>query len=65
MDELQLVSWLQQRAAKSVAKPAVALGFGDDMAAIAARGKLVLLSSDMLLDGVHFDLARHDPSLVG
>ena len=65
MDELQLVSWLQQRAAKSDARPAVALGIGDDMAAIAARAELILVSSDMLLDGVHFDLARHDPSLVG
>ena len=65
MDELQWVSWLQHRAGKADARPAIALGIGDDMAAIAARAELVLVSSDMLLDGVHFDLARHDPSLVG
>lgn len=61
-DELQLVDWLrtQQRVPDSIA-----LGIGDDMAVIAPRGELICLSSDMLLDGVHFDSATQPLEAIG
>lgn len=61
-DELELVEWLRQ---EQVGDPRVALGIGDDMAVLAAPRDFVLLSSDMLLDGVHFDSGRDEPSAIG
>ncbi|MBI4843789.1 MAG: thiamine-phosphate kinase [Nitrospirae bacterium] len=34
----------------------ILIGIGDDAAAVKAGGKTILLSSDMLVEGVHFDL---------
>jgi len=64
-DELQFVDWLSQRQRSSIAEPPVALGIGDDMAMVVTDGGRILVSSDMLLDGVHFDLSRHDAALIG
>ena len=54
--ELALVEWLRRR---QRAVPAVVLGIGDDMAIVDIEGSphpgCFLISSDMLLDGVHFD----------
>ncbi|MBI4717783.1 MAG: thiamine-monophosphate kinase [Planctomycetes bacterium] len=61
-DELEFVEWLRRRQS---AHPAVALGIGDDMAALTLPPGFVLVSSDMLLDGIHFDTARHAPALIG
>jgi thiamine-monophosphate kinase len=52
MDELEIVRWVRER---SRAHPAVLTGVGDDMAVIAAPAGQFLLSSDLLLDGVHFN----------
>lgn len=60
--ELQWLDWLRTHA---VAHPAVPLGIGDDMAMLrlseprAGASGTLLLSSDMLLDGVHFDTTKH------
>jgi thiamine-monophosphate kinase len=44
----------------------VVLGIGDDAAALeTSPGRLTLLTSDMLLEGVHFDLAWTDPESLG
>ena len=68
-DELTLVEWLR---ARQRPRPEVELGIGDDMAVIAphagsgeATARPLLMSSDMLLDGVHFDAARHPPARIG
>lgn len=62
ISELELVEWLS---ARKQSLPELRLGIGDDMAVIDVPGGRVLMSSDMLLDGVHFDTQRHDPRRIG
>ena len=61
-DELEFVEWLRSQ---QVDLPGVKLGIGDDMAIVQPPTGPVLLSSDMLLDGVHFDTKRHALSQIG
>ncbi len=75
MRENDFIAWIT---AQSPPTPAVRIGIGDDMAAIATespdsgalRGTgvlspLVLLKIDQALDQVHFDLATHTPREAG
>jgi thiamine-monophosphate kinase len=65
-DELEFVAWLRER---QRAHPAVSLGIGDDMAVVHAKAVMrpgrILISSDMLLDGVHFDTKLHSLAGIG
>ena len=61
-DELQFVEWLRGR---QLRHPSVILGIGDDMASLRTTGDRILVSSDMLLDGVHFDTSRHSLHAIG
>lgn len=61
-DELQLVEWLR---AQQKYDPLVALGIGDDMAVLAPPRGFILVASDMVLDGVHFDSRRDDMAAIG
>lgn len=61
-DELQFVEWLRSR---QPSHPSVILGIGDDMAMLRTTGDRILVSSDMLLDGVHFDTSRHSLFAIG
>ncbi len=62
--ENAIVAWLSARLGR--ADPArVPIGIGDDMAAVRLDGTLVAITADMLLDGVHFDTARHGYDLIG
>jgi thiamine-monophosphate kinase len=45
--------------------PHVLTGIGDDTAVVAASDGLILLAADMLLEGVHFDLATATPFQIG
>lgn len=48
------------------ASPSVLLGIGDDAAALVpTQGFVTLITSDMLLEGVHFDLSFCDPRTLG
>ncbi|MFQ5462289.1 MAG: thiamine-phosphate kinase [Phycisphaerae bacterium] len=60
--ETEFVDWL---ATQLSAADSVILGIGDDMASLATRRDSMLMSSDMLLEGVHFDLEYDAPALVG
>jgi len=60
--ERHFVRWLQQ----ATQRPPLAgsLGVGDDMAVLPTSGR-VLLSTDMLLDGTHFDTSSQDYASIG
>jgi len=58
-----LVDWLRRRFGTD--RRRVPLGIGDDMAAVRFRGTLVAVTADMLLDGVHFNTAEHEPEQIG
>ncbi len=59
-----LIDWLSGEA-RSQHRPDVLLGIGDDMAIIKAPGGEVLLTTDMLLDGVHFRADSDDLADIG
>ncbi len=61
-DELAYVEWLQRTGSK---RSPVRLGIGDDMARLRIGGESVLVASDMLLDGIHFDTATQPLRLIG
>ena len=63
--ELQLVEWLRSRQSAQGIPSEVALGIGDDMAALASTAQFILVSCDMLLDGVHFDSRRQKLAQIG
>jgi thiamine-monophosphate kinase len=60
--ERELVRWLQARGG---AHPEVLLGIGDDMAALDLGPGPLLLTCDMLLDGVHFDSRALSLAAIG
>lgn len=61
--ENALVDWLRRRFPADPNR--VPLGIGDDMASVRFDGDLVQITTDMLLDGVHFDTRQHICELVG
>ncbi len=53
-------------AEKSAQGQGVVIGIGDDAAAVSfTAGNLVLSTSDMLVEGIHFDLSLTDPFRLG
>jgi thiamine-monophosphate kinase len=61
-NELEFVEWLREQQGNY---DGVGLGIGDDMAAVRTGSDLLLVSSDMLLDGVHFDTTKHELEQIG
>jgi thiamine-monophosphate kinase len=62
-DEFTFINWLRERTRPKDAR--VAIGIGDDMAAIRWPAGLVLITCDIRLDTVHFLWDEHGPALVG
>lgn len=62
MGEFDYIRWLRraQRPAEGVI-----LGIGDDAAVLQSRGRYTLVSTDMIVEGVDFDLSKASPYLVG
>lgn len=73
VNELEFVEWLREQARigdtggviSDGTRRLVGLGIGDDMAIVDSPSGRWLMSSDMLLDGVHFDTSRHSLSQIG
>lgn len=62
VEELSFVEWLR---VNNPAHRSIELGIGDDMGAVRVSGGCVLLSSDLLLDGVHVDSRVHSFERIG
>ena len=61
--EFGLIEWIR---AQQKHRGRTRIGIGDDCAAIDFRpGETCLVTTDALVDGVHFDLAATEPKLVG
>ena len=61
--EIALIEWIRQHVQSA---PHVPIGIGDDAALIRnARGPDTLVTTDLLMDGVHFELSSTDPRLIG
>ncbi len=62
--EDEITAWFRRQ--RRVDPEAIPIGIGDDMAEIRVAGDVtVLITTDMLLDGTHFDLATATPAQVG
>lgn len=61
--EFELIDWI--KANSVVARGDIALGIGDDMAIMVVGDEKVLITTDMLLEGVHFDLQKATLEQVG
>lgn len=60
--EFSLIDWIRDRAA---AHPAVPVGIGDDAALVRSSADGLLVTTDMLMDGVDFDLRTTPHELIG
>ncbi|HUS48198.1 MAG TPA: thiamine-phosphate kinase, partial [Phycisphaerae bacterium] len=63
MRELDLIEWI--RSQKEFDPALVPVGPGDDCAVVVCGGEKLLVTTDQLLDGVHFDLKTHGPEAMG
>lgn len=63
MHEFDFIDWIRSQSRFDTA--AVPVGPGDDMAVVACGGRPVLLTTDQVLDGVHFVLARDGARAAG
>ncbi len=62
MSEFDLIRWMRERASMS---DNVVVGIGDDTAVLPPGSSQLLITTDMLLEGSHFLLAKDDPERVG
>jgi thiamine-monophosphate kinase len=63
-DEAEFVHWLRRRWPDRA--PGLKLGIGDDAALVRpARGRDLVLTTDLSLEGVHFRLDLHPPRSIG
>jgi thiamine-monophosphate kinase len=61
--EPEFIAWLAERL--RCAAPHVVLGIGDDMSIVETGAGIVLTTSDLLADGVHFDMRTQAPADIG
>lgn len=62
-DEFEFIHWIRRQLADS---PNIPVGVGDDCAALAMpNGSVALVTTDMVIEGVHFKLQETTPRQVG
>jgi len=63
MDEFAFINWIKNTQKKT---RSVICGIGDDCAVInVSKNNLCIITADMLLEGTHFDLAKHSAFEIG
>ena len=60
--EFELIDWIRQQIHD---RPPVSLGIGDDAALLSAPTGEILVATDMLMEGVHFEFPDATPQLAG
>jgi thiamine-monophosphate kinase len=66
LGELGEFGFIERLAARVHASPGVTIGIGDDAAVVTPTpGHVTLVSTDMLVEGIHFDLSYTDPFTLG
>ena len=61
--EVTLIEWIRGHVQSSASVP---IGIGDDAALVRnVRGPETLVTTDLLMDGVHFNLSSTNPQLIG
>jgi thiamine-monophosphate kinase len=60
--EQSFVAWAKMRARRL---PPVKLGIGDDAAVLSTDGSDIVITTDSLMDGVHFESAKVSPRRIG
>jgi thiamine-monophosphate kinase len=60
--EFEHIAWLRQRIP---ARPEVVIGPGDDCAVVKCQSELQLITTDMLMDGVDFEVGKVEPRRIG
>lgn len=60
--EQSFVAWAKMRALRL---PQVKLGIGDDAAVLAADGNDIVVTTDSMMDGVHFEIDKVDARRIG
>ncbi len=63
MKELDFIQWLRRQ--DECDRADVPVGPGDDCAVVNQAGEAMLITTDQLLDGVHFDLQQAGPTRIG
>ncbi len=63
--EIDFIDWLTKQQPPRASAGSLTAGVGDDMAGVRLGTDTVWVSSDMLLDGVHFESARHGFRAIG
>lgn len=63
--ENDLIAWLAKQPLPAGAETTVRLGIGDDMAMLHRPGDDLLVTTDLLLDGVHFDRRTDSLGRIG
>ena len=63
MREKEFIDWIRSQGAPDAAM--VPVGPGDDAAVVTCGGEQVIVTTDQLLDGVHFVLTDHGPEAAG
>ncbi len=63
MREFEFIEWIRRQG--EFDPEVVAVGPGDDCAVIHLGGEKLLMTTDQVLDGVHFSLVEHGPEAAG
>ena len=63
MREFEFIEWIRGQA--RLDEEVVLVGPGDDCAVVKVGGEKLLITTDQVLDGVHFSITRHGPAAAG